>query len=285
MPCIRWWVLLNDSIDSSWIPSRRTRSTSLVSDQNCCLIASILSMNVHLQHSVALFYLASIIRSATWSLISSQSNLCFTRQTILRCIHYRWSRLTKSTLSISFKVRQRSSIVLAKRTKQSTHAWVSSHQCLVVDDGVLHNLLHQQITSLYIDLTCECAGESSTEYNSKLFHSILQSCPRLTKLHFCPGTFSWVHMVEFSRLNCQSALLTDLSVYTTSFGECAYLFDGHFPSLSTVTIVVQEIGCTAGCRVKAVSIIRCRKNDDTREICLFCLEMFAQLKTFLLVFV
>ena len=175
-----------------------------------------------------------------------------------------------------------------QRTSQScpsTHAGVFSHQSVPLGDSVLHNLLDQQITSLSIDLSAKRRGDSSPEYSSTLFASILQSCQRLTKLHFCSGSGSQVYWVEFSRLNCQSALLTDLSVYTTSFGECAYLFDGHFPSLSTVTIVVQEIGRTAGCRVKAVSIILCRKNEDIREICLFFLEMFAQLETFLLVFV
>ena len=121
--------------------------------------------------------------------------------------------------------------------------------------------------------------DSSTEYDSTLFESILKSCQRLTKLHFCSGYGSRCHWVEFSRLNYQSALLTDLKVYTTSFGECLYLLDGHFPSLSTVTIVVKDIGRTPRNREKAVSINLCRKKRR-----LFFLETSAQVEMFLIDF-
>ena len=112
-------------------------------------------------------------------------------------------------------------------------------------DGVLCKLLKEQIASLTVDLNDNCTDEWSTKNSSALFHWILQSCPRLSKFHFCSSDYvRKCRRVEFSSLNCQSARLTDLKVITTSFRECLYLFDGHFPSLQAVTIYVDQIGPT-----------------------------------------
>ena len=167
----------------------------------------------------------------------------------------------RHTLSIFYKVSQ--CVPFTSREQQNNR--VSSHDFLA-GGSALYNLLNEQISSLLVDMDNTCADESSTEFYSTVFHSLLKSCQRLTKFHFCASDYgSRCCPVEFSPMNCQSAILTNLNVHTTSFHECLYLFDGHFPSLSTVTITVGHIGDTRWKRKEAVSFILTWEETERRR--------------------
>ena len=115
---------------------------------------------------------------------------------------------------------------------------------LIVDDEIFLRLLKQQITSLIIHREEKFTDQlTSIEIYSMMFSFILNFCERLTKFHFFPCNYRLqLCPVQFSSMNCKSAILNDLNITVNSFDECLYLFEGHFPSLSRLTIHVKEIG-------------------------------------------
>jgi hypothetical protein len=133
----------------------------------------------------------------------------------------------------------------------------------IVGDEILLNLLNKQITSLIIDINDKPTDEKSIEYFSVMFSLILNLCRRLSKFHFCPYYYrSKTHRVYFSSTNCKSATLTELKVYVNSFNECLYLFDEHFPSLSTLIINVKEIKETSRTRKNTVKAFFLSKREE-----------------------
>ena len=97
--------------------------------------------------------------------------------------------------------------------------------------------------------------EISIEYYSMIFNFILNLCERLVKFHFCPhGYRVKIWPVQFSSLNCKSAILSELMINIDSFSECFYLFEGHFPSLSVLSIGVKQIKYTSWSRKNTVNI-------------------------------
>ena len=69
------------------------------------------------------------------------------------------------------------------RKTRTTHNRVSSHY-LPIGGDVLCQLLHEQITSLIIEMNDSCTDPLSTKCSSRIFHSILQSCQRLSQFQF-----------------------------------------------------------------------------------------------------
>jgi hypothetical protein len=116
--------------------------------------------------------------------------------------------------------------------------------------------LKKQIRSLVIDMNDKLTDETSIEYYSIIFDFILNLCERLTKFHFCPYNYRLkIWPVQFSSMNCKSAILSELKIEIDSFSECLYLFDGHFPSLSILIINVKQIKYTSRIRKNTVNII------------------------------
>jgi hypothetical protein len=132
-----------------------------------------------------------------------------------------------------------------------------------VGDEILIHLLNKQITSLIIDINDKPTDERCITYFSVMFDLLLQLCRRLIKFHFCPYSYrSKKRHVYFSSLNCKSAILTELNVAINCFDECLYLFDGHFPSLSTLILNVKEIKETSQTRKNTVNAIFFRKEKN-----------------------
>ena len=106
-------------------------------------------------------------------------------------------------------------------------------------------------------------NDKCIKYFSVIFHLLLKFCRRLTKLHFCPYHYrSNIRAIQFSLKNCESANLIELKAYIDSFEECLYLFDGHFPSLSTVDLHVKQIQHTSQTRKSTVNIISFRQKSQ-----------------------
>ena len=112
------------------------------------------------------------------------------------------------------------------------------------------------MTSLVIDMNDKVTDGTSSEYNSFIFNLILNFCTRLIKFHFRPyDRRAKIWPIQFSSLNCKSAILSELKIDIYSFDECLYLFDGHFPSLSILIINVKRIGYASRIGEKTVNII------------------------------
>jgi hypothetical protein len=111
------------------------------------------------------------------------------------------------------------------------------------------------MTSLVIDMNDKVTDETSIEHYSMIFHFILNLCERLIKFHFCVYNHrAKIWPVQFSLMNCKSAVLSELKININSFDECLYLFDGHFPSLSILTISVKLIRYSSRIRKNTVNI-------------------------------
>lgn len=151
-------------------------------------------------------------------------------------------------LSISLTVKQFLLHDLSERTLQLFKRQRGFYNLRFIGDGALGNLAGQ-INSLSIDMNGvfeKCSSiRWTTEVYSMIFHSVLKSCSRLTKFHFCSSDYSSnCRNVQLSWVNAGSAFLTDLKLRVTSFGECLSLLDGRFPSLTTASVFVLEISTT-----------------------------------------
>ena len=154
----------------------------------------------------------------------------------------------------------------------------------MLDNDILLHLLNKQITSLVIDMNDKSENDKSIEYFSLIFDFILRFCRRLTKLDFCSYNYrSNIRAVQFSSRHCQSTNLVELKVNIDSFDECLYLFDGHFPFLSTLILNVKQIENTSQTKKSTVSRIDLPSMDRQRFLC-FLLGNNTQIKTFFLIF-
>ena len=102
--------------------------------------------------------------------------------------------------------------------------------------------METQITSLIIDMNDKSSGEASRENLSFIFSFTLYICRRLTKFHFCRYPHrSTSRVLRLSSWKGKSSTLTELKLKVESFDDCLHLFDGDFPSLSTLVIAVELI--------------------------------------------
>lgn len=139
--------------------------------------------------------------------------------------------------------------------------------CLsILGDEILIDLLHKQITTLIIDINEKSTDERRIEHFSVMVYLILELCQRLNKFHFCSLNYrSKKRPIYFSSLDCKSAILTELKVDINCFDECLYLFDGHFPSLSTIVLNVKQIRETSSKRNKTVNWIFFRHEKSSLD--------------------
>ena len=121
-----------------------------------------------------------------------------------------------------------------------TGGFISCHSFAA--DGILIDYLNEQITCLIIDMNDKPSDEASRDYLSLMFSLTLYMCHRILKFHFCASSHrAMPRIVRLSSWNAKSSTLTELQIKVESFDECLYLFDGPFPSLSTLIIYVDEI--------------------------------------------
>ena len=109
----------------------------------------------------------------------------------------------------------------------------------IEDDGTLHNLLTEQVTSLTIDVNDQTTPGPCPASLSTIFALILSLSKRLIKLNF--GHFyhrSALFTFQFSSIDCNSSTLTTLKINVENFDDCLYLLDGRLSSLSTFTVYV-----------------------------------------------
>jgi hypothetical protein len=132
------------------------------------------------------------------------------------------------------------------------------NSCLsFVANGILLDYMKKQITCLIIDMNDETSDEATPEYLSLMFGVTLYVCHRLVKFHFCAYSHRAMRrIVPLSAWNPKSSTLTELNIIVQSFDDCLFLFDGNFPSLSTLILDVDEITETSRKEEKTEKLLK-----------------------------
>ena len=95
-----------------------------------------------------------------------------------------------------------------------------------------------------------------------MFKNFTTYFQRLTKLQFYPHGPSFEGpRLKYSPSRCPSEILTEIKISMFSFDQCLDLFDGHFPSLSTVIVDVDDIMSLWRTAPKTVRAIDSNRNQ------------------------